>query len=203
MQFFAALLRGEIDTIESSPLDYMVHGEHPYEPSAGSGLKNRLESRWSPYLIHRKVFLTESHSPTGRTRHTRARITEKGDVVPGEELPAPHSLIIAQLPPGRGFLSVLFGPLGSRNNGHLSRKFREGDEASGAGIQRPTGRLEHFSIVWGPSMQKPARSDGVFCRHGVRGASIPRATGRLIFRLAPLLRTSKKRSYCVQASAIY
>jgi hypothetical protein len=100
MLFFAALLRGEIDTDEASPLDYMVHGERPYEPSEGSGLKTRFDSVWSKFVIHRRIVLTERNRLTERTQHTHEQITK---AVQGGDLLPPNSLAIAQLPPNEGF----------------------------------------------------------------------------------------------------
>jgi hypothetical protein len=100
MQFIAALLRGEIDTDEASPLDYMVHGEHPYVPSEGSGLKTRFDSVWSKFVIHRRIALIERNRLTARTQPTHGQITK---AVHGGDLLPPNSLAIAQLPPNDGF----------------------------------------------------------------------------------------------------
>lgn len=55
----------------------------------------------SDYLVHRRI--TPQHRPTGKTRHSSATISDEGELVRGAELPAPHALVIAQLPPDEGF----------------------------------------------------------------------------------------------------
>ena len=56
----------------------------------------------SDYLIHRRITLKSHHAPTGKTRHFLSSLVED-DLIRGPELPAPHSLMIAQLPPDEGF----------------------------------------------------------------------------------------------------
>jgi hypothetical protein len=54
------------------------------------------------YVIHRRVTLASHHVPTGNTRHTQAILTADG-FIRGPELPPPHELLIAQLPPDEGY----------------------------------------------------------------------------------------------------
>lgn len=61
----------------------------------------RMETM-SEYLIHRRVELKPHHVPTGKTRHTQGVWAPEG-LVRGPELPAPHELVIAQLPPDEGY----------------------------------------------------------------------------------------------------
>ena len=56
----------------------------------------------SDYLIHRRITLKSHHAPTGKTRHFLSSLGDDG-LVRGPELPAPHSLMIAQLPPDEGY----------------------------------------------------------------------------------------------------
>lgn len=56
----------------------------------------------SDYLIHRRLALKSHHVPTGKTRHIQATLGPEG-LIPGPELPAPHELVIAQLPPDEGY----------------------------------------------------------------------------------------------------
>jgi len=54
------------------------------------------------YVVHRRITLREHHKPTGKTRHRSGFIID-GELVKGEDLPAPHALMVAQLPPDDGF----------------------------------------------------------------------------------------------------
>lgn len=56
----------------------------------------------SDYLIHRRITLKSHHTPTGKTRHFLSSLVDD-DLIRGPELPAPHALMIAQLPPDEGF----------------------------------------------------------------------------------------------------
>ena len=55
------------------------------------------------YIIHHIITLKPHHRPTGKTRHTSGTISDEGELIRGPELPAPHSLMIAQLQPDRGY----------------------------------------------------------------------------------------------------
>jgi hypothetical protein len=59
--------------------------------------------RMLDYLVHRTITLKPHHSPTGRTRHSSATISDDGELIRGPDLPAPHSLMIAQLLPDPGY----------------------------------------------------------------------------------------------------
>ena len=56
----------------------------------------------SDYLVHRRITLKSHHTPTGKTRHFQGSLGDDG-LVRGPELPAPHALVIAQLPPDEGY----------------------------------------------------------------------------------------------------
>ena len=56
------------------------------------------------YLIHRRITLKPKHRPTGNTVHRSGIISDEGELIKGSELPAPHSLMIAQLLPDPGYL---------------------------------------------------------------------------------------------------
>lgn len=56
----------------------------------------------SDYFVHRRITLGTHHVPTGKTRHTEGRLTSEG-LIRGPQLPYPHGLIVAQLPPDPGF----------------------------------------------------------------------------------------------------
>ncbi len=60
-------------------------------------------SAMSDYLVHRRIKLKPHHVPTGKTRHTQGAWSDDEGLVRGAELPAPHELMIAQLPPDRGY----------------------------------------------------------------------------------------------------
>jgi hypothetical protein len=55
------------------------------------------------YQIYRKITLKPHHQTTGKTLHRSGTISQDGELIPGPELPAPHSLMIAQLSPDRGY----------------------------------------------------------------------------------------------------
>jgi len=57
----------------------------------------------SDYMIHRRVILKPKHVPTGKTRHTVGTWSADEGLVRGAELPSPHELVIAQLPPAQGY----------------------------------------------------------------------------------------------------
>jgi hypothetical protein len=67
-----------------------------------SAISYRPQKFMSEYLIHRRILLKPHHEPTGRTRHTQGSWSPEG-LVRGVELPVPHELVIAQLPPDEGY----------------------------------------------------------------------------------------------------
>lgn len=64
------------------------------------------------YLIHRRIKLGSEHSATGKTRHTQGNLTPEG-LVSTSELPPPHELVIAQLPPDEGYYLLYLDDLGN------------------------------------------------------------------------------------------
>jgi hypothetical protein len=54
------------------------------------------------YVIHCRINLAAHHKPTGKTRHTQGTVGSEG-FVRGAELPSPRELVVAQLPPDKGY----------------------------------------------------------------------------------------------------
>lgn len=68
------------------------------------------------YLIHRRIVLKPHHVPTGKTRHTIGVLSDDKGIIPGPELPAPHELIIAQLPSDPGYYLLYLDERGNEIN---------------------------------------------------------------------------------------
>lgn len=57
----------------------------------------------SHYLVHRRIVLKPHHIPTGKTRHTVGSRCNDRNLIRGPEMPAPHELVVAQLPSDEGY----------------------------------------------------------------------------------------------------
>jgi len=66
----------------------------------------------SDYLVHRRIVLKPHDVPTGKTRHTKGTWSDDEGLVRGPKLPAPHELVIAQLPPDEGYYLLYFDESG-------------------------------------------------------------------------------------------